>query len=377
VNVPLIAPCSIPKRELKIPMRTDELDYDLPEDRIAQTPLEPRDSARLLTYLNGRVNHKHVYDLPSLLKAGDLLVVNDTKVLPARFHLHKSTGAKAEVLLLERDDSNDTWRALVKPGRKLQPGAVLTREGCAFAIEIVDIVDDGQRRVKFLHLNGSPMNVGDEMSTLLAFGEAPLPPYITTPLDNADRYQTVYADRPGSVAAPTAGLHLTQRLLGELRDMGVTTTTVELVVGLDTFRPVATDVVEDHIIHTERYRVSQATWDLVQATQAQGGRVCAVGTTSVRSLESAAARGELEGRTNLFIVGEYPWAVVDLLMTNFHLPRTTLLALLGSFVGPTWRDLYAEAIRERYRFLSFGDAMFVDRQPTGPPKNLPDVALTP
>jgi S-adenosylmethionine:tRNA ribosyltransferase-isomerase len=347
-------------------MRTDELDYDLPEDRIAQTPIEPRDSARLLTFLGGTLAHKHVYDLPSLLTAGDLLVVNDTKVLPARFHLGKSTGAKAEVLLLERDDANDTWRALVKPGRKLQPGTVLSREGCAFAIEIVDVVDDGQRRVRFLHLDGNPMSVTSETSTLLAYGEAPLPPYITTHLENADRYQTVYADRPGSVAAPTAGLHLTHRLLDELRAKGVELTTVELVVGLDTFRPVATETVEEHIIHTERFRVSAAAWETVQATKARGGRICAVGTTSVRSLESAAARHELEGRTNLFIRGDYPWAVVDLLMTNFHLPRTTLLALLGSFVGPVWRDLYATAILEKYRFLSFGDAMFVDRSAARP-----------
>ncbi len=349
-------------------MRTDELDYNLPEDRIAQTPIEPRDSARLLTYLDRSVNHKHVYDLPSLLRAGDLLVVNDTKVLPARFHLAKSTGAKAEVLLLERDDANDTWRALVRPGRKLQPGTVLNREGCPFAIEIVDVVDDGQRRVRFLHLNGDPMSVGDETSTLLAYGEAPLPPYITTPLTDAERYQTVYADRPGSVAAPTAGLHLTRRLIAELNDMGVSMTTVELVVGLDTFRPVATDTVEEHVIHTERYRVSQKTWDAVESTKSSGGRVCAVGTTSVRSLESAAARGELEGRTNLFIRGDYRWAVVDLLMTNFHLPRTTLLALLGSFVGPVWKDLYEQAIVEKYRFLSFGDAMFVDRSRASLPR---------
>jgi S-adenosylmethionine:tRNA ribosyltransferase-isomerase len=342
-------------------MRTDELDYDLPEDRIAQTPIEPRDSARLLTYLNGVVNHRHVYDLPSLLRRGDILVVNNTRVLPARFHLDKSTGAKAEVLLLERDDTTDTWRALVRPGRKVRPGIVLARDGCPFGVEIIEVVDDGQRRVRFLHRNGDPMTVEQETATLLAYGEAPLPPYITTALGDAERYQTVYAERPGSVAAPTAGLHLTHRLLDELRAKGVATATVELVVGLDTFRPVATDTVEAHTIHTERYRVSPETWEQVNRTRADGGRVCAVGTTSVRSLESAAARQALEGRTNLFIHGPYPWAVVDLLMTNFHLPRTTLLALLGSFVGPSWRDLYLTAIEEKYRMLSFGDAMFVDR----------------
>ncbi len=342
-------------------MRTDELDYDLPEDLIAQTPIEPRDSARLLTYVGGEVGHRHVHDLPSLLCAGDLLVVNDTRVLPARLHLHKSTGAHAEVLLLERNDTANTWRALVRPGRKLPPGTQLGRDDCPFLVEIVDVLDDGQREVRFLDTSGAALDVATETTSLLKYGEAPLPPYITTRLENADRYQTVYADRFGSVAAPTAGLHLTHRLIAELEAKGVEMATVELVVGLDTFRPVATDTLEAHTIHTERYRVSPETWARVQATKAGGGRVCAVGTTSVRSLESAAATGELEGRTNLFIHGPYPWAVVDVLMTNFHLPRTTLLALLGSFVGPVWRDLYEVAIAEKYRMLSFGDAMFVER----------------
>lgn len=342
-------------------MRTDELDYDLPEDRIAQTPVEPRDSARLLTYLAGQLSHRHVFDLPQLLRAGDLLVVNDTKVLPARLHLQKSTGAQAEVLLLERDDASSTWRALVRPGRKLPPGTQLRRDDCPFLIEVISILDDGQRQIRFLSTQGDPLDLTTETDALLTYGEAPLPPYITAKLENADRYQTVYADRFGSVAAPTAGLHLTRRLIDELSTKGVELATVELVVGLDTFRPVATETVEAHTIHTERYRVSPQTWERVAATRAAGGRVCAVGTTSVRSLESAAARGELEGRTNLFIHGRYPWAVVDLLMTNFHLPRTTLLALLGSFVGPIWRDLYEIAIADDYRMLSFGDAMFVDR----------------
>jgi S-adenosylmethionine:tRNA ribosyltransferase-isomerase len=347
---------------IDLDMRTEELDYDLPEDRIAQTPLEPRDSARLLTYLNQTVAHRNVFDLPSLLRSGDLLVVNDTRVLPARFHLTKATGAQVEVLLLERDDETNTWRALARPGRKLPEGTILKREGFPFLVEIIEIVDDGQRRVKFLTGTGDPMSVETETATLLKYGEAPLPPYITTALGDAERYQTVYAERPGSVAAPTAGLHLTHRLLAELRAIGVIIAPVELVVGLDTFRPVSVDTVENHIIHTERFRVPETTWDAVHRTKNSGGRVCAVGTTSVRSLESAAARGELSGRTNLFIHGQYPWAVVDLLMTNFHLPRTTLLALLGSFVGPVWRDLYAEAITDGYRMLSFGDAMFTERQ---------------
>ncbi len=342
-------------------MRTEELDYHLPEDRIAQTPLEPRDSARLLTYLGGKVTHRHVYDLAQLLRSGDLLVVNDTRVLPARFHLQKSTGAKAEVLLLERNDTTDMWRSLVRPSRKLPPGTVLHRDNCPFVVEVVDLVGDGQRVVRFLFPNGDPMTTEQETAILLAYGEAPLPPYITTPLADAERYQTVYSQVPGSVAAPTAGLHITQRLLRELNDKGVRVAPVELVVGLDTFRPVSVETLEDHVIHTERYRVPESSWQLIDDTQQAGGRICAVGTTSVRSVESAAAKGELFGRTNLFIHGRYPWAVVDLLMTNFHMPRTTLLALLGSFVGPVWRDLYELGIAENYRMLSFGDAMFVER----------------
>ncbi len=342
-------------------MHISELDYDLPEASIAQTPVEPRDSARMLTYLSGQIGHSAVRDLPSFLRPGDLLVVNDTRVLPARLHLFKSTGAKAEVLLLERIDEQGVWRALVRPGRKLPPGTVLHREGTDLRVEIVDVVDDGQRLVRIGTAQQPVLSAADESALLMAVGEAPLPPYITAPLADAARYQTVYAQEPGSVAAPTAGLHFTPDLLDRLQAMGVLRASVELVVGLDTFRPVSVEVVETHTIHTERYRVPQATWDLVQHTKANGGRVVAVGTTSVRSLESAAARGQLEGRTNLFIHGDFPWSAVDVLLTNFHMPRTTLLALLGSFVGPIWRDLYRIALESDYRFLSFGDCMLVER----------------
>jgi S-adenosylmethionine:tRNA ribosyltransferase-isomerase len=342
-------------------MQLSELDYPLPEAAIAQTPVEPRDSARMLTYFSGQVHHAQVHDLPSFLRPGDLLVVNDTRVLPARLHLVKSTGARCEVLLLERLDDLGVWRALVRPGRKLPPGTVLERPHSDLRVEIVDLAADGQRLVRIGTTASPSLSVNDESALLLEVGEAPLPPYITAPLADAGRYQTVYADQPGSVAAPTAGLHFTPQLLERLSAMQVSRATVELVVGLDTFRPVTTERVEDHLIHTERYRVPDHTWELVHRTREQGGRVIAVGTTSVRSLESAAARGELSGRTNLFIHGQYPWAVVDVMLTNFHMPRTTLLALLGSFVGPVWRDLYGLALESGYRFLSFGDCMLVER----------------
>jgi S-adenosylmethionine:tRNA ribosyltransferase-isomerase len=205
-------------------------------------------------------------------------------------------------------------------------------------------------------------NGSGELAVVQALGEMPLPPYITTPLADDDRYQTVYAARPGSAAAPTAGLHFTPALLDAVRARGVEVVPVELVVGLDTFRPIATDHVEDHEIHTEAYRVPASTWDAVTRARDDGGRVVAVGTTAVRALESAAARGELAGRTDLFIHGDYPFAVVDVLLTNFHLPRSSLLVLIDAFAGPHWRDLYEAALVAEYRFLSFGDAMLLARR---------------
>ena len=342
-------------------MRTDELDYELPTSAIAQTPAEPRDSARLLTFLGGEVAHRLVRDLAELVRPGDVLVVNDTKVLPARLRLVKATGGHVEILLLERDASG-WWRSLVRPSRKIASGTVLRSEGSALGVEVGEVLDDAQRRVRLLGPDDKPLLPLDELAALDTHGVMPLPPYITTPVADPARYQTVFARRPGSVAAPTAGLHLTQELLQACRRRGAQVHSVELVVGLDTFRPVSTDLLEDHVIHTERYRVPQATWDACADAGARGGRVIAVGTTSVRALESAAARGDLEGRTDLFIYGDRRMQVVDVLLTNYHLPRTTLLALLQSFVGPVWRDLYATALAEGYRFLSFGDAMLVERR---------------
>ncbi len=341
-------------------MRLEDFDYDLPPDRIAQTPIEPRDSARLLVDRGDRApDHRHVRDLVEILRPGDLLVVNETKVLPARLALRRTTGGAAEVLLLEPlDGERRTWEALVRPGRKLKPGETL------FAEDGTPVVEIGHRTETGDTFTVSLIGSVDSLDLLDAHGEMPLPPYITERLDDQDRYQTVYARHPGSAAAPTAGLHFTSELLTRLADAGVEQAKVELVVGLDTFRPIGVDDPLQHRMHTERYRVPAETLDRCRAVRADGGRVVAVGTTSVRALESAAGRGELEGRTDIFIHRGYEWQVVDLLMTNFHMPRTTLLLMIDAFVGSRWRSLYDDAQQAGYRFLSFGDAMLLDRSLT-------------
>lgn len=337
-------------------MDTAELDYELPDHAIAQTPAEPRDSARLLVDRGpGRAaEHRTVADLADLLDPGDLLVVNDTRVIPARLHLRKPSGGAVEVLLLERAPEG-WWEALVRPSRRVAPGTILAPAAGGqtdLRVEVGDAVGaDGRRRVV---LHGG----GDHDDLVALGGEVPLPPYIHEPLTDPERYQTVYAQRPGSVAAPTAGLHLTDELLTRVRARGVTVASVELLVGLGTFRPITTDRVEDHPMHAERYRVPG---DTARAVHQATGRVVAVGTTVVRALESWASTGDDVAATRLFIHGEYPFAVVDRLLTNFHVPRSSLLALVQAFVGPRWRDLYADALREGYRFLSFGDAMLLDR----------------
>jgi S-adenosylmethionine:tRNA ribosyltransferase-isomerase len=249
----------------------------------------------------------------------------------------------------------------VPPGTDLEPGAPAGPPG--FGVRVHEDRGEGRRRVE---LTGVPETTGSdrvsaELAVLSAFGEVPLPPYITTPLADPDRYQTIYARRPASAAAPTAGLHLTDAVLARLRDRGVTVAPVELVVGLDTFRPIAAEQVEDHKMHSEAYRVPPATWDTVTGARAAGGEVVAIGTTAVRALESAAARGELEGRTDLYLHGDHGFAVVDRLLTNFHTPRSSLLVLMDAFVGPRWRRLYEDALAGDYRFLSFGDAMLLSR----------------
>lgn len=334
-------------------MDTAAFDYDLPPSAIAQTPVEPRDAARLLVDggPGAAPGHAHVRDLPGLLEPGDVVVVNTTRVLPARLRTHRATGGAAEVLLLEPVDGDgpDVWEALLRPSAKLRPGTELEL-GPELTIVVGEDLGEGRRRVELVRPPGSEL-----LDVLARHGEVPLPPYITEPLRDPERYQTTYADRPASVAAPTAGLHLTTAVLDGIRAAGVPIVEVELVVGLGTFRPIVADRVEDHRMHAERYRVPAAALDACAAAR----RVVAVGTTTVRALESAATTGRLEGRTDLFIHGDRPFAVVDVLLTNFHQPRSSLLVLVEALVGPRWRDLYATALAESYRFLSFGDAMLL------------------
>jgi S-adenosylmethionine:tRNA ribosyltransferase-isomerase len=286
-------------------------------------------------------------------------VVNTTRVLPARLQLRKQTGGAVEVLLLERTAAGP-WEALVRPARRVRPGTRLVAAPDLTVVVGGDGPGDGTRLVEL----EVPAGVG-ELDVLDRHGAVPLPPYITAPLADPERYQTVFADRPGSVAAPTAGLHLTPAVLDLCRAAGARVEAVELVVGLGTFRPMEVDAVEDHHMHAERYRVPEATVAACDEARAAGGRVVAVGTTTVRALESAALSGALEGRTELFIHRPWPWRLVDVLMTNFHLPRSSLLVLVDAFVGPRWRALYAEALRAGYRFLSFGDAMWLVRSEPG------------
>lgn len=332
-------------------MHLSDIDYDLPDRLIAQKPVEPRDSSRLLVDRGGLAPlHRHMTDIVEHLEEGDVLVVNDTRVLPARLVLQRSTGGSAEVLLLEpRDSTHRTWEAMVRPARKLRNGEVLeyfgkrvirigerTEAGDTFVVEVMDDV---------------PLGLIERI------GSMPLPPYIRGSLKDRERYQTVYSRDPRSAAAPTAGLHFTEELLARIADKGVSFARVELVVGLDTFKPITAENPLDHQIHTESYSVPEETSAMVAAAK----RVVAVGTTAARALESAATFGQPSGRTSLFITRGYEWKTVDLLVTNFHMPRTSLLLMIDSFIGDRWRSLYDEAVREQYRFLSFGDAMILDR----------------
>jgi len=313
-------------------MRSSELDYELPRELIAQHPPERRDASRLLVHdrASGGTRHRRFDDLPAELADGTLVVVNDTRVLPARLRLERPGGGEAEVLLLERLGENGTWEALARPSRKLRPGQRLG------PVELLEPLGEGRWR---LRLEGEPA------------GEAPLPPYIREPLADPERYQTVYARSDGSAAAPTAGLHFTPELLAALDVERVT-----LHVGLDTFRPLAAETLEEHELHSERYEVEPAVWERIRGAE----RVLAVGTTTVRVLESLARGAPLSGRTDLFITPGFEFRRADALLTNFHLPRSTLLALVMAFAGvEETRRLYRLAIEERYRFYSFGDAMLL------------------
>jgi S-adenosylmethionine:tRNA ribosyltransferase-isomerase len=317
-------------------MRATDLDYELPPDLIAQRPAERRDASRLLVFdrRTGAVRQRSFAELPAEI-AAYLTVVNDTRVVPARLHVRRATGGEVEVLLVERLDA-DRWEALARPSRRLHAGEGLRDDSGETAVELLEPLGEGRWAVR---LAGEPQ------------GELPLPPYVhETPAD-PERYQTVYARHPGSAAAPTAGLHFTPALLAALDHE-----TVTLHVGLDTFRPLTTEVVEEHAIHGERYRVEGRAWARIGSAE----RVLAVGTTTTRVLETLARGGPLEGRTELFITPGFEFLRVDALLTNFHLPRTTLLALVMAFAGVAeTRELYGLAIRERYRFYSFGDAMLV------------------
>ncbi len=337
-------------------MRAGDFDYVLPESAIAQHPVEPRSAARMLVDLDPDAppSHRTVADLPDLVQPGDVVVVNETRVLPARLALHKATGGAAEVFLLELDADQPggrSWTALVRPGRRLPPGTVLVAADGSPVVRVGDRLDeDGLRSVLLL-------------ADLDEHGTIPLPPYIHEPLADPDRYQTVYARTSGSVAAPTAGLHLTPEVLDGVRRAGAEVHTIDLAVGIGTFRPITADDLADHVMHEERYDVPPSTLEACHDARTGGHRVLAVGTTTVRALESAAARGERSGRTDLFIQPGFRFAVVDVLLTNFHLPKSSLLVMLSAFAGhDRWQRCYAEALAQGYRFLSFGDCMLVSAE---------------
>ena len=406
-------------------MKLRDFWYELPERAIAQEPLGERDGARLLVdrggYLGGAartggeairagVEHRRVADLPELLRHGDVVVVNDARVLPARMTLWKATGGEVEVLALRPLDESGGWQALVRPSRRVPPGAVLHLEDGRPVLRVGERLDEGKREV-------IPVGTATLEELMALAGQVPLPPYIHTPLSDSERYQSVYAKDATAAAAPTAGLHLTQRVLDGLAAKGIPVYALNLAVGLGTFRPITEDDIADHHIHTEEYHIPAETWQACLRAKQQGGRVVAIGTTVVRALETAhskahcprEAAADTEAATNseeavfkqggeahappcgvpseletedavfkhggessdtdhlhresdLYITPGYRFGMVDVLMTNFHLPHSTLLVLLAAFMGPRWRELYEVALAEGYRFLSFGDAMLVERQ---------------
>lgn len=341
-------------------MKTSDFYYDLPQELIAQDPLEDRSSSRLLhlSMKDGSVEHRHFTDILDYLKEGDCLVVNDTRVIPARLYGHKEeTGALIEILLLKRKE-NDIWECLVKPGKKARPGAKLVFGDGILKGEIIDVVEEGNRLIQFQY-EGIFEEILDQL------GEMPLPPYITHKLEDKNRYQTVYAKNDGSAATPTAGLHFTQELLQKVQEKGVKIAHVTLHVGLGTFRPVKVDDVENHHMHSEFYVVEEDQAKLINDTKKQGGRVISVGTTSCRTLESATDEDGVlhpgSGWTEIFIYPGYQFKMIDGLITNFHLPESTLMMLVSALAGKDRiMAAYEEAVKERYRFFSFGDAMFID-----------------
>ena len=344
-------------------MNVTDFNFELPQELIAQDPLEDRAASRLLV-LNketGNISHRHFRDIRQYLKKGDCLVINDTKVIPARLIGHKlGTDAKIEVLLLKRKSDN-VWETLVKPGKKMKEGAEVSFGDGLLKGTVVGVVDEGNRLIQFEY-DGIFEEILDQL------GQMPLPPYITHKLKDKSRYQTVYAKHDGSAAAPTAGLHFTQELLQEIQDMGVTIAHVTLHVGLGTFRPVKVDTIEEHHMHSEFYVVEEEEAKKINDTKKNGGRVICVGTTSCRTLESATGEdGVLKagsGWTDIFIYPGYRFKILDCLITNFHLPESTLVMLVSALAGREHiLNAYQEAIKERYRFFSFGDAMFITNDP--------------
>ena len=339
-------------------MKLSDFMYDLPEERIAQTPVEPRDHSRLMVLHrnDGSIEHRHFYDIIDYLNPGDALVINETRVIPARLIGERPSGGACEILLLKQL-APKKWEAIVRPGKKLRTGAQVRFGGGRLVATIAEVKEDGGRIVDFA-CEGTMEAALDEL------GEMPLPPYIHEKLADRERYQTVYARQEGSAAAPTAGLHFTPELMERIRAKGVDIVPVLLHVGLGTFRPVKVENVEEHEMHSEYYEVSPDAARRINAARERGGRVIAVGTTSVRSLESAAANGQLQPQerssTKLFIMPGYEFKVVDAMITNFHVPRSTLLMLVSAFSGrENVMAAYEEAKRENYRFFSFGDAMLL------------------
>lgn len=341
-------------------MKTSDFYFDLPKEQIAQDPLKYRSSSRLMVLdkKTGDVSHHIFKDIISFLNPGDCLVINNTKVIPARLHgVKEDTGAHVEVLLLKRME-NDTWETLVKPGKKLRPGATVSFGDGLLRAEILDVVDEGNRKVKFIY-DGIFEEILDKL------GEMPLPPYITHKLEDKNRYQTVYAKYDGSAAAPTAGLHFTNELLEQIKAKGIKIANITLHVGLGTFRPVKVDDVTQHHMHSEFYMVDEEAAQIINETKDQGGRVIAVGTTSTRTLETVAdAQGHVRpcsGWTQIFIYPGYEFKCIDALITNFHLPESTLLMLVSALASKEIiLNAYNIAVKEGYRFFSFGDAMLIE-----------------
>ncbi|MBQ7352668.1 MAG: tRNA preQ1(34) S-adenosylmethionine ribosyltransferase-isomerase QueA [Clostridia bacterium] len=356
------------KNELtKTDLRTSDFDYALPNELIAQTPLEPRDSSRLMVLKkDGEIEHKHFYDILDYLEPSDTLVINDSRVIPARIYGSKvrkgdfaSEPSKIETLLLKQITQNK-WEVLLKPAKKIKIGGQIDYSGILRAT-VLEIVEDGNRIVEFSYDNDKYKNIFEVLNQI---GSMPLPPYITEKLENKDRYQTVYARENGSSAAPTAGLHFTNELLERIKEKGIMIVPVMLHVGLGTFRPVKAEKIEEHIMHSEFISVSKESADIINERKKKGGRIIAVGTTSLRTLESASNDNgeviEVSTDTGIFIYPGYKFKVVDALITNFHLPQSTLLMLVSALAGKDYiKRAYETAVREKYRFFSFGDAMFI------------------